>query len=218
MSKENYEWFFNNLDENALKKFLCEILEKNVLRETFGYLLTDLKDSKKINIYEILKILENRDTHNIGTKKMGFVDTKVELYKYNGNIVRIVNNNTEKCDVAEIFCQELKIQENVDKKSLILLNDDNIFSNYEIIKHCCDIPTQFPNRMCNESYAHATAKAVVDAVSYVSSAIDSVLPSMSAKEFIPASMGPQNLDGIIELKHNSNKVDIIKEEIKYLCS
>ena len=70
--------------------------------------------------------------------------------------------------------------------------------------------------MCNESYAHATAKAVVDAVSYVSSAIDSVLPSMSAKEFIPASMGPQNLDGIIELKHNSNKVDIIKEEIKYL--
>lgn len=186
---------YNNLkDEKELKNEIENIISININKlkisdYTITYIINEIKTNHTDEIIDknlILKILEDRDSAKIKTDDDFVVvsnDSKViEYYKNKANIVRIVeeNEDEDKDNIFNIFNEECKPYK-IDKKLLEKFN--NIFSKYTIKEHCCGTdPTQFSDRMCNESIAHSIFANIADNTT--------VIPSSS-------------LDGIVEINYKN---------------
>ena len=179
----------NSIISNDISK-LSKLNNKLNISDSINYILDQIKTNYTDEIIDknlILKILEDRDSAKIKMDDEYVAvsdDSKViEYYKNKSNIVRIVEEN-----IINIFNDEYKPYLIV-KHSLEKFN--NIFSNYTTKEHCCGTkPTQFSDRMCNESIAHRIFANIADNTT--------VIPSSS-------------LDGIVEITHK----DLTNTEINY---
>jgi len=84
-----------------------------------------------------------------------------------------------------------------------------LFNDYKVIQHCCQYPTQFMDRMCNESAQHAVASSATSWYNYTASMVGTLASGIVGKSSTDitktlATRG-NTLDGIVNIFHPTNQ-------------
>lgn len=95
------------------------------------------------------------------------------------------------------------------KKNIKQKGGGVLFNDYKVIQYCCQYPTQFMDRLCNESAQHAVASSATSWYNYTASMVGTLASDLVGKSStdITKTLATRGniLDGIVNIFHPTNE-------------